>query len=224
MAKPGGGRVSRGPRRGIVVACILLAVGLVIAGLAILDRLLARVVEAQIEQQVALQVPGARGVEVELHGFPLLPGLLAQGHVEGIHVRVDAIRNGGMEAADLRVDVEGMELDLGSLLDGGSLEIDEIDSVRIEGFIAAREITEVVGRPIEIEGDRIFERGPRGRVELEADVQGSWIEFHEPGAEGLPRVFPLPSLGGMPCQPRVQPTGGRLRLWCSMRVSNERRG
>lgn len=220
MAKPGGMRDARGPRRGVVVACVLVAVGLVLGGLAALDRIVCRVVEAQIEQQVAVQVPGAHGVEVELDGFPLLPAVLAQGHVEGIHVRIGAIRNGGMEAADLRVDVEGMDLDVGSLLDGGSLEIDGIDAVRVEGFIAAREVAEVVGRRIEIEGDRIFEWGPQGRVELDADVEGSWIELHEPDVDGLPRVFPLPSFGSMPCEPRVQPTGGRLRLWCSMRMPN----
>lgn len=217
MARPDRAPPARGPSRRSVLACILVALGLVLGASWGIDRLARHLVEAQIEQQVSARVPGAQGVEVTLDGFPFTVDALARGRVDGVHVRIDAVRGAGMQAADLRLDARGLEFDVGALLDGG-LVIHRVDTARVEGFIAAEQVAEVVGRRIQIEDGRVFESGPEGPVELEVGMQGSWIELYDPNADALPMVFPLPSMDAVPCQPQVRPAEGRLQVSCSVQM------
>lgn len=198
-----------------IVATLLLHAS-VIAALAWADRMARDWVESIAEQQIARRVPQADHVEVEVDGFPFTVDLLLDGRIEGVHVHIDRVEQHGIEANDLRLDVEGIVLDGDALLDEGRLELASVEFARIEGFLPAGEISEIVGHPVEIEDRDLWATVGTERVQLRPRVRGPWLELHVVDVDSEPMLFPLPTGGAPPCTPIVAPLGERLRLSCAV--------
>lgn len=210
------------PPRWVVVLCIvstLLCMLGAVGGLAYADTRLRQWAEDTAEQQVARRMPLAQRVEVTLDGFPFAVDVLLGHEVEGVHVRIDRLHgHGGISASDLRLDVEGIELDGAALLREQRLVVTGIDVAQVEGFVDAHALEEIVGSPIEIDDGSIHALYDGRRIPLYPRVRGAWLELHveHPYTEH-PMVFPLPPRAVLPCEPKVEV--GRRRLKLSCRVS-----
>ena len=198
-----------------IVAMLLLHAS-VLGALAWADLQVRRWVEVTAEQQVAHHLPQAEHVDVTLDGFPFTLDLLLDQRVEGVHVTVDLVEQHGIAATDLRLDVEELVLDGDALIDDRRLELASVKWARIEGYLPAEEIAEIVGHPIEIEDHALWATVGTERVRLEPRIHGPWLELHVDGSEVGPMLFPLPTRGDPPCRPIVAPLGDRLRLSCTV--------
>lgn len=202
-----------------VVVCIFVAVALIAGVLSAADIAVRRWVESEAERQVSAQVPFARGVDVEIDGFPFTVELLARGRVEGIHVRVDSVNGAGFEASDLRFDVEGVRLDMGALVRGAPT-VEGIDGASMEALVSLEQIIEVTGARLEIEDGRLWRRMGSERIELRPRVVGTWLHLEE-GRDPRPLLFPLPSSCVKACTPRAMPVAGGIKLRCAVNMLHE---
>jgi len=185
-------------------------------GLAWADMKVRTWAETTAEHLILRRLPQADHVDVTLDGFPFTTGVLLNHEVAGLHVHVDAVHHRGWELSELSLDVRGIELDRRALLDEGRLVVTAIDIARIEGSIAADELSTIVGQPIEIDHHSIWTTRGLARIELTPVLQGPWIILHEQGSAANPMYYPLPVDEVIPCAPKVETAPDKLTLSCSV--------
>ena len=101
----------------IVLLVLFLLLAALLGGLAYGDLRLRGLAEAQAEQKLAEALPQASGIEVTLDGFPFTLGVLLDGKVKALHVKLAEVKEAGLAAQDLSLDVEEISLDKDALID-----------------------------------------------------------------------------------------------------------
>lgn len=200
----------------VIVLLVLLLLGALLAGLAYGDLRLRSLVEEHAEQQLVAALPQAKGVEVELDGFPFTLGVLLHGEVEALHVRLESVREAGLEATDLSLDVETIALDEDALIDEQRLVVTDIGRATAQGFVSDEAVSALVGQTIRFSPGKAH-GVLRGReLEVTAAVKGRLVQLST-AVEGVPPVvFPLPPSDVLPCRPELELLEGKLRLACSI--------
>jgi len=200
----------------IVLIVLLLLLGALLGGLAYGDLRLRSLAEAHAEQKLVEALPQASGVEVVLDGFPFTLGVLLDGKVEALHVRLAEVKEAGLAAHDLSLDVETISLDKDALIDQQRLVVTDIGRATAQGFVTDDAVSKVVGETI------VFSPGKaratvRGReIEVKAKVKGRVVQLSS-GIPGVPAVtFPLPPGDVLPCTPELELLEGKIRLSCSI--------
>jgi hypothetical protein len=200
----------------IVLIVLLLLVGALLGGLCYGDLRLRSLAEEHAEQKLAEALPQASGVAVTLDGFPFTLGVLLHGKVEALHVRIAEVKEAGIVAHDLSLDVEAISIDKDALIDEQRLVVTDIGRATAQGFITDDAVSKAAGQTI------VFSPGKakatvRGReLEVKASVKGRVVQLSS-GIPGLPAVtFPLPPGDVLPCTPELELLDGRIRLSCSI--------
>lgn len=200
----------------VILVVVLLVLGLIVGGLAYADLRLRSLAEAHAEQELTKALPQAQGVHVQLDGFPFTLGVLLHGQVEALHVRLDVVKEAGLEARDLTLDVETISLDEAALLDEQRLVVTDIGRATVQGLVSDEAVSKVVGQTVRFSPGKA--RGVfKGReIEVQASVKGRVIRLST-GIPGVPAVtFPLPPGDVLPCQPELELLERTIRLSCTI--------
>jgi hypothetical protein len=200
----------------IVLLVLLLLLAALLGGLAYGDLRLRGLAEERAEQQLAQALPQARNIEVTLDGFPFTLGVLVGGKVDALHVRIAEVKEAGLAATDLSLDVEEISLDKDALIDDQRLVVTDIGRATAQGFVSDDAVSQVVGQPIAFSPGKA-KATVRGReIDVKASVKGRLVQLSS-GIPGVPAVtFPLPPGDVLPCSPELELQAGKIRLSCSI--------
>jgi hypothetical protein len=183
-------------RRLLVVAVVVIVVGGLIG-----DRVAKGYAESSIETGVRREVRGVSDVDASISSFPFLGRLLLQGKVSHFRLTLHDVVGHQVPVEELRLDVDGLELDRGSLLDGDDVEVTGVDHVRFRAVITRENVESVLGPLTDVAfalADGTTLRVAGGRVELGAGVS-----------------FPVPGRALLPCDATATIAEGRVEVECS---------
>jgi hypothetical protein len=200
----------------IVLLVLVLLLAALLGALAYGDLRLRGLAEAHAELELTKALPQASGIDVTLDGFPFTLGVLLDGKVEALHVRLAEVKESGLTAQDLSLDVEDISLDKDALLDEQRLVITDIGRAKAQGFVTDDAVSKAVGQTITFSPGKA-RATVRGReVEVKASVKGRVVQLSS-GIPGVPSVtFPLPPGDVLPCTPELELLEGKIRLSCSI--------
>jgi hypothetical protein len=177
----------------------LLVLVLIVGGLGLLaaELIAPRLLEEQIEDQVRANTGQAATVEADLGGSPFLPGLLLDGRVETLDLRLEEVAGREVTFGTVEVSLEGILLDR-EVLWGGQLRVTDIDV----GTIRLELIDERIGAISDVV-DRLGSDAVRLRDRA--------LELAPEGAEAV--QVPLDE-DLLPCSPSAELDGDVVRLEC----------
>jgi hypothetical protein len=161
----------------------LVLVALVV-GLLVGDVGAKRYAESSIETAVRREIEGVSGVDASISSFPFVGRLLVQGRVSHVSLTLDDVVGHQIPVDELRLDVDGLELDRRSLLDSQHVEITGVDHVRFRARITRANVESVLGPLTDVAftlTDGATLRVADGHVQL-----GPGVSFPLPGSEVVP--------------------------------------
>ncbi len=200
----------------LIVVIVLLVLGAIVGGLAYADLRLRGHAEEQAANKLTEALPRARGVTVELEGFPFTLGVLMSGEVKALHVRITELEEAGLTARDLSLDVADIVLDKDALIDEQRLVVTGIGHAKAQGFVSDDAVSKLVGETIKFSPGKAHATVRGQEIEVEASVKGRLIQLSS-GIPGVPAVtFPLPPNDVLPCAPELELLEGKIRLSCSI--------
>lgn len=200
----------------IVLLVLLLLLAALLGGLAYGDLRLRSLAEEQAEHKLTEALPQARGVEVTLDGFPFTLGVLLDGKVEALHVRLAEVEESGLTAQDLSLDVEEISLDKDALIDDQRLVVTDIGRAKAQGFVGDAAVSKVVGHAVKFSPGKAMATVRGRELEVEASVKGRFVQLASK-IPGVPSVtFPLPPGDVLPCKPELELLAGKIRLSCEI--------
>lgn len=203
-------------RKIVILLVVVLVLAAIVGGLAYGDLRLRSMAEEHAEQKLVEALPQARGVEVELDGFPFTLGVLLDGQVEALHVRLASVQEAGLEATDLSLDVETISLDEDALLDEQRLVVTDIGRATAQGFVSDAAVSKLVGQEVRFSPGKAHGVWQGRELEVKASVKGRLVLLSAPIPGVPPVVFPLPPGDVLPCQPELELLQGKVRLRCSI--------
>jgi hypothetical protein len=200
----------------VIVILLLVVLGAIVGGLAYADLRLRGLAEEHAELKLTEALPQARGVQVVLDGFPFTLGVLMNGQVDGLHVKLDEVKEAGLSAQDLSLDVETITLDKDALIDEQRLVVTDIGRATAQGFVSDDAVSKVVGQKVEFTPGKAHATVQGREIEVKARVKGRFVSLSS-GIPGVPAVtFPLPPGDVLPCSPELELLAGKIRLSCSI--------
>lgn len=200
----------------IVLLVLLVLLAVLLGAMAYADVRLRGIAEERAEQELAKALPQASGIDVTLDGFPFTLGVLLDGKVEALHVRLAEVEEAGLSAQDLTLDVEDISLDADALLDDRRLVVTDIGRATAQGFVSDAAVSKAVGQTVTFSPGKAKATFRGQEVELKASVKGRVVRL-SPSLPGLPSAtFPLPPGDVLPCTPELELLPGKLRLSCSI--------
>jgi hypothetical protein len=126
------------------------------------------------------------------------------------------VKESGLAAQDLSLDVYEIALDKDALIDEQRLVVTDIGRATAQGFVSDDAVSKVVGQTITFSPGKA-EATVQGReLEVKASVKGRLVQLSStiPGVPSL--VFPLPPGDVLPCTPELELLAGKIRLSCSI--------
>ncbi len=202
-------------KRLVLVLTLLGIVGIAaLIGLSVLDRKVRRIAEqkAAVKLEDALPIEGTPTVRID--SFPFVLGVLLDGTVETLTVRMESLASSGVEVDEAQLTVHGLQLDRDRLLDPQELEVVGIDRARIEAWFTAEGISKVAKLPVRI-ADGVVTVTVRGTTYTGTASISKHAVFL--AVEGMPPVIaPLPENDLLPCEPDVDIDGDRIHVACEV--------
>lgn len=200
----------------IVLLVLLVLFALLLGGLAYADLRLRGLAEEQAEKKLTEALPQATGVDVTLDGFPFTLGVLASGKVDGLHVKLAEVKEAGLSAQELSLDVFDISLDKDALIDEQRLVVTDIGKATAQGFVSDAAVSKVVGQTVKFSPGKAHATVQGQELEVEASVRGRFVHLASK-IPGVPSVtFPLPPGDVLPCSPELELLQGKIRLSCSI--------
>ncbi|MEM6296164.1 MAG: LmeA family phospholipid-binding protein [Myxococcota bacterium] len=202
-------------KRLVLVLVLLGIVGVAaVLGLAVLDGKVRAVAEqkAAVKLEQALPIEGTPTVEID--SFPFVLGVLIDGTVDTLVVRMESLASRGVEVDEAKLTVHGLRLDRDRLLDAQELEVVGIERARIEAWVTAEDISTVAKVPVEI-ADGVVTVRVRGTTYTGTASISKHAVFL--AVEGMPPfIAPLPENELLPCEPDVDIDGDRIHVACEV--------
>ncbi len=124
----------------------LLVLGiLLVAALAVADLLAQAYVEDQVEASAESELEGIGGVQSEISSFPFLGRIAFGGEVSHLELVLTDVVGRGIPVAELRLDIDGLRFDRGTLLESNRLRITGVGRVAVVAVVTRDELAEVLG-------------------------------------------------------------------------------
>ena len=194
---------------------LLVMLVLILAAAVVVDIGAKRFVENRLASELESSSATAREIDVELSGFPFLPGAVS-GDIPEMRVTVRGLRSGGVRIERLDVTLEDLRFDLTTVLVEG---LDQARARRARGTVTVPEseldaLLADQGAPIEVdlEGDRAVADGRA----VEASVRGTALVLHAPEPVGEIEVG-LPTPLAELSYERLEIAGSSLVLYFNIR-------
>lgn len=189
---------------------LLIGLLLVVAVLALAIELIApRLAASSIEDHVRAQTEGAAGVSADVGTFPVVTRLLATERVRRLGVTFDELAGQQLTFASVRLELRGVQLDREALL-AGDVRVRGMQGGQATATLDADALSQGVGAPVRIEGERVFVEVAGTEVEVPTVIQGRALAL----PAGLPAIT-LPDL--VPCTDiAAAAQDGRIQLSCTL--------
>jgi hypothetical protein len=198
---------------GLVVLGVILV--LVLAGLAYADVSVREYAEEEAERQLAVAVPSAAGVDVEIDAFPFVGRVLLDGSVRELDVELRELRSGKVAVERVTLRVEGLQIDRDKLLGERKLAIIGLQRASLDGTITSDAVAAATA-PVstKLRAGKVEVTYAGHTVEGKLRVKKRDVVIDVAGVKQL-RV-PLPEEKYLPCTPAVKVEGDRLKVSCTI--------
>ena len=191
---------------------------LLLAVLAVGDLVAKAYVENKIAEQVEDRLAELGGVEADIDSFPFVGRLLAFGSIPHLTLRLHEITGYELDVAELKLEIDDLQLDQRLLVGDAKIEVTGIDSAVVTAVIdeeAVERAASLAGAElveVDFEEDQVSLTALGQTVTGELSVDESRIRLR---AAGLPEVVvPLPSLELLPCEVDGEVRESALELSC----------
>jgi hypothetical protein len=201
----------------VLVVLLGLIVGLVVVGAIVLwfvDQQARKYAQTEAEKRITERVVGSEGVDVEVDGFIVLFDVAVRGKIEGLHVRVDAIRSHGIELREIQLDIEDIELDRDQMLDDRRIVVTGISGASLVGYLHDDVVTKAAKHEVTFSRDGVTAEFRGHKVTANVAVRQRRVELSAAIPGAAPMTFPLPDRDILPCDPTVEVQEGRIELAC----------
>lgn len=191
---------------------LVVGVVVLVALLLVLDVLARLWVERRIEDRTEAHLHGVGAVDAGVSSFPFLGRLAVAGEVSHVTLRLDDVTGAGIDLSQIRLSVDGMVFDRGSLVSGDRVEVESVDRVTVRITITDRALSEATRVSIALDDDQARVTAAGRTVTARVRVVDGRIRF---AVEPLPVVsVALPTADVLPCEPTVEIEPRQLVLVC----------
>lgn len=184
------------------------------------------VAEAEASKRIVEVLPGTSRADVEIGGFPFLGRVLIWGEVKRLDVKLEGVKQAGVEVESIHLGVDGLRIDRDLLINEQKLAVLGIERAEVVGRVTGAAVSKVLGETVEFEGDvaRVVVKGfsldaklsvSKRKVSLalsSKDVPPEIVERYV----GKDLVFALPGTEVLPCEPGLAVVQSRLEMRCSI--------
>ena len=178
--------------------------GVVVALLGGADVAARGFVSATVENRAQQEAPEGSSVSASVGGFPFIPPLLLGGNVSRASVHVENIKAGVLVFARVDIDLRGVHLDRGRLINDRKARITRIDHGTVRATVTEEELKDALrGLPVAMTPGRLTVAG----VNVTPTVRNKHLAI---GA------FEVPLTDYMPCVTAVEIKDGELEMSCEI--------
>lgn len=194
------------------VLMLLIAV-VAVAALAA-DLVLRNRAETELSAEVARRVPGTTGIETSISSFPFVGRLLTSGQVPKVVVTAQHTTVGELSLADIRVQLDDVEMDSGEAMDGRAV-VRSIRSGSAMAELRQDEINTLLPRgfSVQLQAGRAVVSGA-GAVQAQLVATPAGLLQLRVADRALFEL-PFPRTDLLPCSPAATFVSGAVRLACT---------
>ncbi len=193
----------------------LLFLGVLFAVLVGADVAARGFVEETLNTRAEAEAPPETSVSAAIGGFPFLPRLLLGGEVSRANIHIENIdANGVIVFAEVDIDLLGVQLDRGRLINDRKARITSIEHGTVTATITASALGAALRVPVEMAAGVITVTVLRQRVQVTPQVTNGRLTLT--GSLGRAFALPIPVTDFVPCMSEVEVENGRMRLSCEI--------
>jgi len=171
-------------------------------------------VSAAVSNRAQQEAPVGSTATASVGGFPFLPPLLLGGRVDRASVHVKNITTGVLVFAEVSVDLRGVRLDRGRLIDDRKARITKIDHGTIRAVLTADALSNALHVPVRMQGGQITATVAGVDVGLTPRVVDNRLTLS--GSVGRSFTLRVPSSGYVPCVNSAVVEESQLALSCTI--------
>ncbi|MEY2472331.1 MAG: hypothetical protein QOK28_1660 [Actinomycetota bacterium] len=112
-------------------------------------------VSATVERRAQQEAPSGSSVSADVGGFPFLPTLLLGGNVSTASVHVENIKAKLLVFSTVDIDLSGVHLDRGRLINDRKARITKIDHGTIRAIVTAESLSDALHVPVTMQGGHV---------------------------------------------------------------------
>jgi hypothetical protein len=172
-------------------------------------------VEATVNSRAQQEAPNGSSVSASIGGFPFVPPLLLSGDISHVSVHIENIEAGKLVFAEVDLDLDGVHLDRGRLLNNRKARITGIDRGKLTAIVNEQGLSDALGRPARMVGGRITVTVEGQDVPLTPTVTASG-QLVLTGSLGSAFVLGVPKNAYVPCVSAVVVEDARMKLTCDI--------
>lgn len=172
-------------------------------------------VEETVNTRAEAEAPPETSVSAAIGGFPFLPRLLLRGEVSRADIHIENIdANGVIVFAEVDIDLRGVHLDRGRLINDRKARISSIDHGTVRATITASALGAALRVPVEMAEGVITVTVLRQKVQVTPQVRNGRLTLT--GSLGRAFALTIPATDFVPCMGDVEVEDGRMRVSCEI--------
>jgi hypothetical protein len=161
-------------------------------------------VSATVEHRAQQEAPSGSSVSASVGGFPFLPPLLLGGDVSRASVHVENLKAQALLFSSVAIDLHGVHLDRGRLINDRKARITKIDHGTIRAVVTEAALSDALhGVPVTMSPG-------------ELRVAGARVSPRAAGGKLVIGAFAVPSTDYMPCVSDFSINEGEMELSCQI--------
>jgi hypothetical protein len=171
-------------------------------------------VSSTITNRAQQEAPSGSTVTASVGGFPFIPPLLMHGDVSQASVHVENITASTLVLASVDIDLHGVHLDRGRLINNRKARITKIDHGTVRAVVTQEALSNALHVPTKMTGGQIVLTVAGVDVPVTPHVVDGHLTLT--GSVGHSFTLAIPSSGYVPCITDVAVQDGKMELSCTI--------
>jgi hypothetical protein len=188
--------------------------GVVVVLLGVGDIAARSFVSSTVDSRAQQEAPDGTTVSASVGGFPFLPRLLLGSEVSTADVHLENLKAGLLVFAEVDIDLRGVHLDRGRLINDRKARITAIDHGTVIATVTEEALSAALKVPVKMAEGVISVTVAGTDVRVTPKVTNGQLTLT--GQLGRAFTLPIPKTDFVPCVGEVEVEDGRMRLSCEI--------
>lgn len=171
-------------------------------------------VESAVNARAQQEAPPGTTVSASVGGFPFLPGLVFGTTVSKASVRIENLETDVLVFADIEIDLHGLHLDRGRLINDRKARITSIDRGTVTATVTEQALSTALPVTVTMADGKITANVAGSEVVVTPSVKAGRLVLTGPGGNSFD--LKMPTTDFLPCIGDVTVEEGRLRFSCEI--------
>ncbi len=171
-------------------------------------------VSAMVDTRAQQEAPPGTRVSASIRGFPFLPPLLFGGEVSRASVHLENIPAGTLVFAEVDIDLRGVRIDRGRLINEREARITAIDRGTVTATVTQEALGDALKVPVKMAGGAITVTVLGRDIRVTPRVENRRLTLQ--GELQRPFTLVIPPIPYVPCVGQVTVLAGRMQLSCEI--------